>query len=74
MKLRKGRATACLAVLAVLVISGVSCATKAVGNVLDSDNAGNGSSDNNQQPDIQPVKVQLWKQLLNLFRKIKGCT
>ncbi len=52
MKLRKGRATACLAVLAVLVISGVSCATKAVGNVLDSDNAGNGSSDNNQQPDI----------------------
>ncbi len=52
MKLRKGRATACLAVLAVLVISGVSCATKAVGNVLDSDNAGNGLSDNNQQPDI----------------------
>ncbi len=52
MKLRKGRATACLAVLAVLVISGVSCATKAVGNVLDSDNDGNGSSDNNQQPDI----------------------
>lgn len=51
MKLRKGRAAACLAVLAVLVISGVSCATKAVGNVLDSDNAENGSADNNQHTD-----------------------
>lgn len=52
MKLRKGRAAACLAVLAVLVISGVGCATRTVGNVLDSDNTQNDSSDNNQQSDI----------------------
>ncbi|MDE5937388.1 MAG: CapA family protein [Ruminococcus sp.] len=52
MKLRKGRAAACLTVLAVLVISGVGCATRAVGNVSDSDNTKNDSSDNNQQSDI----------------------
>lgn len=52
MKLRKGRAAVCLALFATLVISGVSCATKAVGNVLDSDIAENSSSGDSQQIDI----------------------
>lgn len=52
MKLRKGQATVCLALLATFVISSVSCATKSVGNVLNSDNAENSLSGENQQIDI----------------------
>ena len=36
MKLKKGRAAAAIAVLAVLIVSGVSCASKVIGNTNDS--------------------------------------
>ncbi|MCQ2489987.1 MAG: CapA family protein [Ruminococcus sp.] len=40
MKLRKGRAAAALAVLAVVLVSGVSCATKVVGGTVESGSSG----------------------------------
>ena len=57
MKLKKGRAAAALAVLAALVVSGVSCGSRVIGNTEDSSGNAGGAGTENAAAEAAPTEA-----------------